>query len=357
MADNEKEQDRTEQATPFKLREARNRGQVAKSMELTAWFILLTAVAFVAIFGKSLMYKQLQIAAGLFSQAGEISLNTYSAMHLFVATSSYLFYTFSFLIFAVVAAGLLANFFQSGPVFSWAPLKADFSRINPITGFKKLFNVRIIYELVKVSLKLSMLIAIITLFLRTKLGLLASLAHMKINSHPAIILDQAIRFSFWLLAAFSLVAFFDFAFMKWEYAKNMRMSRRELKDEIKRREGDPKVKAKIRELQREAAKRGASLNRVADADVLITNPTHLSIAIRYERGQMPAPTVIAKGAGELALKMRIKARQCNVPVLENKPLARKLFERVRIDEPILPETYAQIAKILTRIYQAKTASS
>lgn len=357
MADNEKEQDRTEQATPFKLREARKRGQVAKSMELTAWFIMLTAVACVAIFSKALVHKQMEIAAGLLSQSGSISLSEHSAVCLFASTTVHLFSTFAFLMIAVVVAGLLANFFQVGPVFSWAPLKADFSRINPVAGFKKLFSVRILYELLKVLLKISTLIAVSAVFLKVKMGALLALLKINVDAHTGIILDQAIRFSFWLLAAFAVLAFFDFAFMKWEFAKNMRMSRRELKDEVKRREGDPKVKAKIRELQREAAKRGASLNRIADADVVITNPTHLTVAIQYKRGQMPAPTVIAKGAGELALKMRLKARQCNVPILENKPLARKLFKRVRIDEPILPETYVQVAKVLTAVYRAKQAAA
>lgn len=353
----EKEQDRTEQATPFKLREARARGQVAKSMELTAWIILLAAVAFVAIFGKALVHRQMEIAAGLFSQAGSIPLSQHSAIRLFASTATHLFSTFAFFFGAIVSAGLLANFFQVGPVFSWTPLKADFSRINPVTGFKKLFNIRIFYEFLKVLLKLSALIALVTLFLKVKLGVLLALLQTSMNAHPSVILDQSIRFSFWLLAAFAVLALFDFAFVKWEFAKNMRMSRRELKDEVKRREGDPQVRAKIRELQREAAKRGASLTRVPDADVVITNPTHLAVAIQYKRGQMPAPMVIAKGAGELALKMRMKARQCNVPVIENKPLARKLFERVRIDESILPETYAQIAKVLTGIYRAKESAS
>lgn len=357
MAESEKEQDRSEEATPFKLREAKKRGQVAKSMEFTAWLILLTSVAFVAIFSPSLVNKQLQLAASLFSQAGSISLTKHSALSLFSHTAGHLLSGFAFFIAAIIVAGLLGNFFQVGPVFSWTPLKADFSRINPVSGLKKLFNVRILYELFKVLLKLSLLVALVAFFLKTKLVALMSLLHMNISTHPSVILDHAINFSFWLLSAFAFVAVFDFAFMKWEYARNMRMSRREIKDEVKRREGDPQVKAKIRELQREAAKRGASLNKIPDADVLITNPTHISVAIRYERGEMPAPTVIAKGAGELALAMRIKARQCNIPVLENKPLARKLFEKVRIDEAVLPETYAQVAKILTSVYRMKAAAS
>lgn len=353
MAGKENEQDRTEKASPFKLREARKRGQVAKSLEFTGWVIMFVAACVMHIFGDELLQRELKLAAGIFGQSGSITLTPHNTLHLFTEIVARMFSGFGFIVIAVLASGLLINFFQTGPIFSWEPLKADFTRINPVTGFKKLFNIRIVYELIKVLLKFGILIGVTLLFLNKKLPSLMMLINTETAVHPQLIIRYAVDFSLWLLAAFSVTAVLDFAFMKWEYAKNLRMSRRELKDEVKHREGDPKVKAKIRELQREAAKRGASLQRVPDADVLITNPTHLSVAIRYERGRMPAPTVIAKGAGELALKMRIKARQHRVPLQENKTLARKLFERVQIDQPILPETYPQVAAILTAIYRER----
>ena len=351
MAGDEGEQDRTEQATPFKLREAKKRGQTAKSTELTGWLILLTSVAFVHVFGDDLVRHELALAGSLFDQSGSIALNQSSAIRLFTAIVMHLLSAFGFFAVVVLGAGLLANFIQVGPVFTWEPLTADFSRINPATGFKKLINIRIFYELIKTLLKLSLLTGVVVLFFKAKLTNLLGLMQVEMSVHASQILTYAVTFSLWLLAIFSVPAMLDFAFTRWEFAKNMRMSRREQKDEHKRREGDPKIKARIRELQREAISRSASLQRIPDADVVITNPTHISVAIRYERGQMPAPLVIAKGAGELALKMRIKARQHNIPLTENKALARKLFERVRIDQPILPETYPLVAKILTSVYQ------
>jgi flagellar biosynthesis protein FlhB len=351
MAGDEKEQDRSEQATPFKLREARKRGQVAKSVELTAWAIMLTAAVFVYIFGTQLIRGELGLASALFSQVGSIPLSTHNALSLFGQTLLHLLSVFLFFIVAILGVGLLINFFQTGPVFSWTPMQPDFSRINPATGFKKLFNIRIVYELFKSLLKVALLGGVTWWYFKDRLGALMGLLHQDIAVHPVAMLGEALTLTFWLLAVMAALALFDFAFVKWEFGKNMRMSRRELKEEVKRREGDPKVKAKIRELQREAALRGASLNRVADADVVITNPTHISVAVRYVRGEMPAPVVIAKGAGELALRMRGKARQCQVPLVENRPLARKLFERVGIDQPIVPETYALVARILTSIYK------
>jgi flagellar biosynthetic protein FlhB len=310
----------------------------------------------VYIFGDQLVRGELHIAQALFSQVGAISLSEHSAMALFGGTTMHLLSAFLFMIVVILGAGILGNFFQTGPIFSWTPLQPDFSRINPAAGFKKLFNIRILYELFKSLFKLTITAAVVYLFIKVKIGALMELMQLDIAAHPAAILRRALELTFWLLAALATIALFDFGFVKWEFAKNMRMSRRELKDEHKRREGDPKVKAKIRELQREAAKRGASLSRIAEADVVITNPTHLSVAIRYERGKMPAPVVIAKGAGDLALNMRLKAHQCQVPVIENKPLARKLFERVRIDQPVLPETYAAVARILTGVYKRRRSA-
>jgi flagellar biosynthesis protein FlhB len=351
MAGNEKEQDRSEQATPFKLREARKRGQVAKSLELTAWAIMLAAAAFVYTFGTQLIRGELALAGALFSQSGAIHLSVHSTLSLFGQTTLHLLSTFMFFVLVIVGMGLLMNFFQTGPIFSWTPLKPDFSRINPATGFKKLFNLRIVYELCKSLVKVALLSAIVWWFFQSQFGALLALLQMDISVHPAAILRAALQLTFWLLAGMAAIALFDFGFVRWEFGKNMRMSRRELKEEVKRREGDPQVKAKIRELQREAAARGASLQRVPEADVVITNPTHISIAVRYARGEMPAPVVIAKGAGELALKMRLLARQCQVPLVENRPLARTLFARVKIDQPIVPETYSQVAQILTGIYK------
>lgn len=353
MAGDEKEQDRTEQATPFKLREARNQGQVAKSVELTAWVIMLATTAFVYTFGGQLIGDDLQLSRALLSQAGNISLSGQNTIRLFTATSLHILGTFAFLILLILAFAVLANFIQTGPVFSFHPMKPDFQRINPVTGFKKIFNKRIIFELMKTGCKIGLVCLIIVLFIRKEFDQLLGLLYTDIQAYPAKILHEVLTLAFWLLGGLAAVALFDFGFTKWEFGSNMRMSRREMRDESKRRDGDPKIKARIRELQREAATRGASMSRIPDADVIITNPTHLSVAIQYKQGQMAAPIVIAKGAGDMALRMRLKAKQHHVPLIENKPLARKLFERVRIDEPIIPDTYAQVAKILTQIYKTR----
>jgi flagellar biosynthetic protein FlhB len=356
MATDDSEQDRSEKATPFKLREARKQGQVAKSVELTGTALMLSAAAFVYLFGGQLIDNALQLSAAIFSQAGNIHLSGHNALHLFTATSLQLLSAFWFLIALLIGGAIVVTFMQTGPVLSAQPLKPDFKRLNPVTGFKRIFGRRIVFEVSKTSLKIGLASLIIAMFLQHRflqlLGLLATDIHMQ----PARLLHEVLSLAFWLLGLLAAIALLDFIYVKWDFNRNMRMSRREIREEVKKREGDPKIKARIRELQREAVSRSASLSRVPDADALITNPTHLSVAVQYRQGQMMAPIVIAKGAGELALKMRIKAAQHRVPLIESKALARKLFERVNIDEPIIPETYAQVARILTAVYNRRAAA-
>lgn len=351
----EKEQDRSEEATPFKLREARKQGQVARSAELTAWAIMLAATATVYIFGRQLVDGDLRLSEALFSQSGHIALSKHSATLLFAKTSVHILSALWFVLAVIIACGLLVNFMQIGPVFSAHPLKPDFKRLNPATGFKRLFNKRILFEAGKTLLKTAVVTGIATLFIHEKFNALMALPFIDVHAHAATVLKEVVTLAFWLLGGLGAISLIDFGFAKWEFSRNMRMSKRELRDEHKRREGDPKIKQRMRELQREAAMRGASVSRVPEADVVITNPTHLSVAVQYLPGKMAAPIVIAKGAGDMALRIRIMARQHSVPLVENKPVARKLFERVRIDEPIVPETYADIARILTQLQRSRSA--
>lgn len=353
MAGAEQEQDRSEPATPFKLREARQRGQVAKSVELTSWITLATAVILVWMMADGLFSGGLGLSRALLDQSGRIVLSGTTVQDLSAALLWHLMSLFGLFVMLIVLSATLANFAQAGPVFSWHPLKPDFTRLNPATGFKRVFNIRTLYEAVKTCIKLVLVAAVIYFFLKQAMPALMALLAIDVKGHSLAILDQAVQLAWAVLGVLAFIAAFDLGFVKHEFAKRMRMSRREVREEIKRRDGDPKIKARIRELQREAAKRGASLRRVPDAHVLITNPTHLSIAIRYERGQMAAPAVIAKGSGELALRMRQAAALHRVPVMESRELARALFRQVPLDGMVPPETYAAVARALTWAYKQR----
>ena len=171
------------------------------------------------------------------------------------------------------------------------------------------------------------------------------------GAYFGLLVGEITALMFKLLLVLVLIALADFAYSRWDYGRMMRMSRRELKEEVKRREGDPQVRARIRELQREAAKRAKSVKRLPEADVLITNPEHFAVALAYERSRMRAPTVLAKGAGELALELRRRAARLGLPVLEDKPLARRLFAEVDIDSPIGEALFEPVARIYASLYQ------
>lgn len=353
MAGNEQEHDRSEPATPFKLREARSRGQVAKSLELTSWITLAVAVAIGWMMLDELVTGELALSRALFDQSGHVQLTRRAVESLFASGLWHLLETFGMFTALIVGAGLLGNFMQIGPVFSWHPLKPDFTRLNPAAGFKRIFNARLVYESLKTILKLALVSATLFVLLRQAMPSLAALETVPVQGLSRVMSREMLHVALGILAVLGALAAFDLGFVKWDYARRMRMSRRELREEIKRRDGDPKIKAKIRELQREAARRGAALRRVPDADVLVTNPTHLSVALRYRRGTDAAPVVIAKGSGELAARMRAMAARHRVPIIENRPIAQALFRGVPLEGPILPETYPAVARILLWAYRQR----
>lgn len=350
MADREQEQNRSEPATPFKLREARERGLVAKSPELNGIAALLAFVALLAAAGPALLQRQLRVDAALLGQAYLPGFSESSAAAL---VSTLLLETLGMLapVFAVlVAAGLIASLVQTGPVFSFQPLKPDPQRINPVAGLKRLFSRRLLFELVKGLLKLALFGYALYAILQALMPLLLGMAQTDPAAYARIGLDTVAGLLLKLALLMLLVALLDVAYVRWDYARQMMMSRRELREEAKRREGDPKIRARIRELQREMRKRAKSLRRVPEADVLITNPRRLAVALAYRAGEMAAPQVLAKGAGELAARMRLMARRHAVPVVENRRLARRLFLESQIDGPIPQAAFAEAARVLAWVY-------
>jgi len=340
------DQDRSEEATPFKLREARKRGQVSKSLEVNSLLMLSFGLLLMYTAGESMIKKELAVSSHLFGQAHAIDFESASPVILFEMIIREMLGIFWPVIAGVVVIGILANFAQTGPVFSFFPVKPDIQRLNPVSGFKRLFSIKMIYESFKTLIKLSLFATVIYFFILASIPGMLSLLDTDVSYYPVFLMKESGELSGKLILVLLIIAIIDFSYTRWEYAKKMRMSRRDIKDEVKRREGDPHVRSRRRELQREAVKRGRSIQRVPEADVLITNPTHLSIALLYKRGEMASPEVIAKGAGDLAMKMREVARKHRVPIVENKKLARSLFKEVEINRAIPENLFPVVAKIL-----------
>lgn len=350
----EQEKDKSEQATPFKQQEAKRRGQVAKSLEFNSFFAVVGLLAVVYMWGAEFVRYGLHHARVTFEQAGDQVFDIPHLMTWFrtiAVDTGYLVAPF-FAVAAIVAVG--ANMVQTGPVFTAFPLKPDIQRINPVAGFKRIFSLKMVFEAIKSVIKLALFgmtaYLLISALLPAELGLM----HTDPRGYVPILFDQTTSLVFKLAMVLLIVAALDFAYTRWDHAKKLMMSRRELKEEVKRREGDPLVRAKQRELQKEAVKRAKSASRVPEADVLITNPTHYAVALRYERGRMQAPVILGKGSGELALAMRRLAERHDVPVFERRALARRLFVEGDIDAPVPADLYEPVARVYADLYARKS---
>jgi len=349
----EQEQNRSEAATPFKLDEARKRGTVPKSIDINTLMILAAGTTALYFWGWRIASGELRLFTTIFSNAHQASFEIDDISVLLVHSLNDALALLAPLFIVVTVAAVLSNFLQTGPVFSFFPLKPDFNRINPVSGFKRVFSFRLVIESIKSVLKFVILGTVLYFALQAAMPLLLRSFNVAPKAVGHVLFPQASTILIKLLVALALITAIDAVYSRWDFAKRMRMSRREIRDEVKRREGDPRVKSRLRELQREAVKRAKSLSRVKDADVLITNPVHLAIAIKYDRERIDAPLVIAKGAGFLASRMRDAARRYRVPVVENRPLARALFHKVAIEQAVPVEHYSTLARILAWVYSLR----
>jgi flagellar biosynthesis protein FlhB len=350
----EQEQDRSEEATPFKQSEARRKGSVAKSLELSSLFALLATLAVMMVQGRAAVEQQFRLDAVLLEGSGRQRLEPAALPAWFGWITDQTLTTLMPLLLAIVAVALLGGLLQTGPVFSPHALKPDLDRINPVSGFKRLFTIRLLYEAGKNIVKVILFsIVLWLLFERLALELLALM-----SAAPVQLFETSYGHAEWLVFKLTLivacVAIVDVVFSRWQWRDRLKMSRREVRDEVKQREGDPRIRARLRELRKEMLARARSLRRLPEADVLITNPTHLAVALLYRRDTMAAPEVIAKGSGEAALQMRALARRHGVPIVQNPTLARALFPG-GIDAAIPEAMYPPVARLLAWVYALREA--
>ena len=349
----EQELDRSEEATPFKRQEARKKGTVAKSQDVGAAVTVLGLLIVVMFFGQKMVLAVL----GLIRQFWMSPVSAMEEPALFGQTVALLFWqvllALSPLWGILVVFALVSGAAQVGIVISAEPMKPDWKKLNPVTGFKRLFSWKLLFEGVKTTIKFTLFVSIIYWAVK---GIWPKLLFLPQSNNLGMVKtlgegSQTVMQR--MLIAMIFIAFLDWIYVRYDVGKKLRMSRRELKDEVKRREGDPRIKAKLRELRMQFLQRSQSVSKVKDADVLIVNPQHLAVAVKYDRKDMMAPQVLAKGAGELALKMREVARRKGIPILENKPLARSLFRDVKINDWVHEEYYAAVARALVWAFRIR----
>ncbi|HYD79879.1 MAG TPA: flagellar biosynthesis protein FlhB [Paucimonas sp.] len=351
----EQDQERNEAATPYKLKEAQKRGQTAKSQEATFVAVLAAFVGVVFAAGPSIAQRELTVMQALFTQAGRADWTANGTFDWLLGVVRESLLILGPVLFAVAAAAILVNFIQVGPIFSFKPVTPDWERLNPAAGFKRLFSIRMVYEAFKGLLKLAIVSCVLWFALKHLLPGLLSLTYIDPRGHAQLVMGDVGPLLFKLLMVLLVIAAIDFSYTRWDFAKKMRMSRREITDEHKQREGDPRIRSRLRQLRIEMLKQSRAMQKLPEADVLLTNPTHLAIAISYKHGQMPAPKMLAKGAGEAAAKMREAARRHRIPIVENRPLARELYKRLDSDEYVPEDLYPQVAKILIWVYAMREA--
>ena len=345
-------QEKTEPATPKKREKAREEGDVAKSAEMPSVFVLLSAMIILWLTALPISHRFERIfrESFLFDQIPSFTIQTVQQMAVSLTASS--FVVLVPLLAAVVAVGIFVNVMMVGFVISPKAIFPKLGRINPIAGFANKFSMQAIGELVKSLFKLGIIIYITWVIIRGEL-----------KTIPTLYDESALRiFHFMGLVAFKIVvaatlpmvavALGDYLFQRWRFEEKLKMTRQEVKEEHKEMEGDPQVKSRIRSLQVEASRK-RMMHEVPDADVVVTNPTHLSVAIVYKAGEMSAPKVVAKGAGKIALRIREIAEENSVPLVENKPLARNLYKQVEIGHEIPDEVFQAVAELLAYVYRLK----
>jgi flagellar biosynthetic protein FlhB len=352
MADIDKDQERTEQASPKRREEARNKGQVAKSPEVASAAILLACTIFFYFGSGGMVERLMDLTSWTLRQSGTTAVSLSNINALIWGWSWKLFLVMAPLLLTVVIAGFLANYLQIGFIFSTETLTPKFEKIDPIKGFQRLFALRSLVELSKSLLKMAIVAAVVWFTLKDELQNMIPL--MEESLWGILLYTGRISFKILITTCWILIvlAILDYLYQRWEFEKGIRMSRQEVKDEYKQTEGDPHVKSRIRRIQREAARKRMMAN-VPKADVVITNPTHLAVAIRYDPEKMYAPTVVAKGAGFVAERIREIAAAHRVPVIENKPVAQLLYKTVDVDQAIPEDLYRAVAEILAYVYGLK----
>lgn len=345
------DQEKTEPATPKKRQEARKKGQVAQSREIPSVAVLLAALT-VFYFGGSWMFGQLmEITRYILRQVASIHLGVESAHTLMFILFQRIMLLLAPLMLFVAAAGVASNVAQFGFMLTGESITPKFSKLNPLSGFKRLFSLRSGMELVKSVFKVVIVGGMAVITLKKEVGVIPALIELKITDILAYIGSVSLKIGFYTCLILLILAGLDYFFQRWQYERDLRMSKQEVKDEHKQREGDPMVRSRIRAAQREMAMR-RMMAAVPDATVVITNPTHLAIALKFDRS-MPAPLVVAKGAGHIAERIRDIAGQHGIPIVEQKPLARALYKQVEIDRYIPAELYHAVAEILAYVYRLK----
>jgi flagellar biosynthesis protein FlhB len=345
--------EQTEKPTPKRRQEARQRGQVPRSQELPGAVIFFAGVLLIyALFSRAMAGVQSSVQ-NAFAHAGSHQDPNIHSAWVFMARAMAPYAPLLLLLFGgAFALGVLANVGQFGFIFSAKPLQPSFSKINPIAGFGRLFSKQILVNLAKQILKLGAVAIILYQAISQNLGFLAQIGQTAPDTFLTMLANLifSIAWKFGLLLV--VIGILDHVWMRYQYEDSLKMTKQEVKDEWRQAEGNPEAKAALKRRQREFMRR-RMMAAIPRATVVVTNPTHFAVALEWDELEMEAPVVTAKGADLLAKRIRQLAQEHGVPIMENPPLARTLYEKVELDQAIPPNLYAAVAQIIAFVFKLK----
>ncbi len=345
MAEDQDQSQKTEEPTQRRLEEARRRGQVATSREVNHALVLGSGALFVAVFAPQTARQITEALLPFVAAPHSFAIGTAELGQLLASLLSELGMALLLATVLFLAAALAAGLIQNGPVIAAEPLQPKLERISPMAGAKRLFSLRALVEFAKSVLKTALVGAAAIALLWPAAAAILTATGLETAGMLALLHRLALRLLAGVAALTGLIALLDVFYQRFEHRKQLRMSRRDLQDEFKQTEGDPHIKARLKSLRAERARR-RMMAEVPKATVVITNPTHIAVALRYEAGEMAAPKLIAKGMGPLAERIRSVARAHKVPVVENPPLARALHEGVELGAEVPPAHYRAVAEVI-----------
>ncbi len=344
-------QEKTEQPTDKRLQDARKKGQVAQSPELASCFVIIFMTVFLYYSMSRGFDKMFTVYSHYIRGANaDITISSVQGILSF-ALSQWLFMVVP--VFALlIALGLFSGFIQTGFMFSFEALTPKLETLDPLKGIKRLFSQRSFFEMIKSVIKIVVLTYFVYSLFTREMPAILSLSGQETGAILRFVGRSAFGLTMKLGATFLFLAGLDYARQRWQQRKDLMMTRQEIKEEYKEREGSPLVKSRIRSIQRDAARR-RMIEDVKKADFVLANPTSLAIAIQYISKQMPAPRVVAKGGGFVAERIKQTARSAGVMIIENKPVARALFYTIKVGDYIPEKFYVIVAELLAQVYKQR----
>jgi len=352
MAESESGQDKTEEPTEKRRREARQKGQLPRSRELNTLAVLMAGAGALLVYGAHLAEVLMGVMRNSFEMSRETAMRSESMLLLLGTAARGAAEGLWPILLVLLCAAVIGPIALGGWLFSGEALAPKFSRMNPLEGIKRMFSAKSVLELFKALIKFVVVLAVAVLVLRSDKEALLALLHQPLRTAIVESVKVVGWSAFWMASSLLLIAAVDVPYQLWDNRQKLLMTKQEVRDEYKDSEGKPEVKAKVRRLQREMAQR-RTMQAVPEADVVITNPTHFAVALKYDAAAGGAPRLLAKGNDFLALKIREVAQEHKVMVLESPALARAVYYSTELDQEIPAGLYLAVAQVLAYVYQLK----